>query len=361
MKVAVLGAGAGGCAATAQLLLAGHDVTLWNRSTDTLRPLLANGGVGYEGVLGAGIARPNAITADVAQAVVGAEAILVCLPTVSHASIARLLAETGVGKGVPVILNPGHTGGALEFATVFRGLRIEPPPIAEFSTLTYVARKLSPARVTVTGRAKHVRAAALPGGDAALAAARKLFESATPVRDVLNSGLSNVNMVLHPPGAMLGAAWVEARKGDFTFYVDAMTAGVGRVMKALDEERRSVARAFGHELPTLIGEMQLIGTVEAYVTDPNDFVAAISGGVANQTIKAPDALTHRYYVEDFGHGLLPFLAFARVAGVATPIAASLLHLAGALTGVDFNVDGRTAERMGIANLDAQRLVATVRG
>lgn len=360
MRVAVLGAGAGGCAAIAQLSLAGHDVSLWSRSIETLQPFLAKGGVGYEGVLGAGLARPKTITGDMAQAVAGAEAILVCLPTFSHAGVARLLAETRVGSGIPVILNPGHTGGALEFATVFRGLHLEAPPIAEFSTLTYVARKLTGERVTVTGRAKQIRTAALPGGAAALAAARALFDSATPVRDVLNADLSNVNMVLHPPGAILGATWIEARKGDFTFYVDGMTPGVGRVMKALDGERRAVARAFGHELPTLISEMQLIGTVEPSVTDPEDFVSAISGGVANRTLKAPGDLTHRYYLEDFGHGLLPFLEFAKVAGVAAPIAASLLHLAGGLTGVDFSVAGRTAERMGIAGLNAQRLVAAVR-
>jgi opine dehydrogenase len=360
MKVAILGAGAGGCAATAELLRAGHDVVLWNRSMEALEPFLINGGVCYEGVLGAGVARPKAITDDISSAVADAEAILVCLPTFSQASVARRLAETGVGKRIPVILNPGHTGGALEFATVFRGYGVEPPPIVEFSTLTYVARKLSPERVTVTGRAKQVRAAALPGGEAALIAARKLFDSAFPVRDVLNSGLSNVNLVLHPPGAILGAAWIEARKGDFTFYVDGMTPGVGRVMKALDLERRAVARGFGHELPTLIGEMQMIGTVESSVTDLDDYVAAVASGIANRNIKAPDALTHRYYLEDFGHGLVPFLAFARLASIAVPVAASLLHLASTLTGVDFSVAGRTAERMGIADLDVHLLMARVR-
>lgn len=361
MRVAILGAGAGGCAATIQLSLAGHEVTLWNRSIETIQPFLANGGIGYEGVLGAGVVRPKGITNKVTEAVTGAEVILVCLPTYSHAAVARLLAETGLGKGVPVILNPGHTGGALEFVSVFLRLRIQPPPIAEFSTLTFVARKLSPERVTVTGRAKQVRAAALPDGEAALFVARQLFDAATPVRDVLNSDLSNVNMVLHTPGAILGAAWIEARNGDFTFYVDGMTPGVGRVMKALDGERRAVAHAFGHELPTLVGEMQLIGTVEPSASDPDDFVAAISSGSANRTIKAPGALTHRYYLEDFGQGLLPFLVFADVAGIAAPTAASLLHIAGALTGVDYSVFGRTAERMGISGLDARRLTALVRG
>jgi opine dehydrogenase len=177
---------------------------------------------------------------------------------------------------------------------------------------------------------------------------------------VLAVGLSNMNMVLHPPGAILAAAWVEARSGEFTFYVDAMTPGVARVMKALDDERRAVGRAYGHALPNLIEEMQAIGTVETSVTDTADFARAIAGGEANRRIKAPSSLMHRYYLEDFGHGLLPFIAFAKIAGVDVPVARSLLTLAETLVGTSYREQGRTAEVMGIAGLDRERLLALVR-
>ena len=39
MKIAVLGAGNGGCATAADLALAGHRVRLWSRSADALGPL----------------------------------------------------------------------------------------------------------------------------------------------------------------------------------------------------------------------------------------------------------------------------------------------------------------------------------
>ena len=360
MKVAILGAGAGGTAAVAELTLAGHDVTLWNRSEQTLAPLIALGGVGYEGVLGQGIARPRAITGDIGEAIAGADVAVVALPTFSHAPVARALAEAGWPNTLPVVLNPGHTGGALEFAHAFRGVRRDLPPVAEFSTLTYVARKYQPDRVTVTGRARHVRAAALPGGKKALDAACALFPGASPVGDVLASGLCNANLVLHPPGAILGAAWVEATRGDFTFYVQGMTPGVARTMQRLDDERLAVAAAFGHRLPSLVEEMQSIGTVEATVTDVRDLVAAIAGGTANARIKAPDSLEHRYYREDFGHGVLPFLELAAIAGVETPVAAALYTLAEALVGIDFRASGRTATSMGIAGLSRHDLLGLVR-
>jgi opine dehydrogenase len=356
-KVAVVGAGAGGAAAVAELVGAGHDVRFWGRSPATLAPFVEQGGVAYEGVLGQGLARPKLITGDLAAAIDTADAILVCLPTFALGEIARELA--GIGAKAPVVLNPGHTGGALEVRQAFRTPGAAPPPIAEFSTLTYIARKYAPGRVTITGAAKSVRLAALPYGEAAAEAAQALFQCANRMPDVLACDLANVNMVLHAPGAVLGAAWIEATQGDFTFYVQGMTPGVARVMRALDDERRAVARAFGHELPSLAAEMQAIGTVEASVRDLDDLVGAIASGEANRRIKAPDTLAHRYYREDFGHGLLPFSVLAAIARVEVPTAAALLHVAQTLLGVDLAAQGRTAKRMGIAGLDRDGLLELV--
>lgn len=360
MRVAVLGAGAGGAATSAELSANGHDVVLWNRSAETLTPFQAARGVGFDGVMGAGVAKLKAITSDLGVAIGDAEVAMVVLPTFSHAPMAHALADAGWPEHKPIVLNPGHTGGALEFAHAFRSRRADVPPIAEFSTLTYVARKYTPECVTISGRAKQIRAAALPGGGSALAAALALFPSALVMSDVFGSDFANVNMVLHPPGAIMAAAWVEAKEGAFTFYVEAMTEGVARTMHRLDDERRAVARAFGHELPNLIEEMKLIGTVEPDIVDTEDFRSAISAGEANKRIKAPASLSHRYYREDFGHGLLPFIDLAGIAGVEVPIATSLFTLAQALTGADYREGGRSAEAMGIAGMGKQQLEKFVR-
>lgn len=359
MKVLVIGAGAGGMSAVAELAQAGHEVSLWNRSAETLAPIVAGGGVGYEGVLGKGRVAPRAVTSDIASAMANCEVAVVTLPTFSHAIVAQTLAKAGWGAERPVILNPGHTGGALEFSHAYAAYA-KIPPVAEFNTLTYIARKYQPDVVTVTGRAKTFRVAMLPGGDAALEASCALFPGADQVRDVLYADLCNLNMVLHAPGAILASAWVEARAGDFTFYVDGMTPGVVRVMRELDDERRRVGKAFGHDLLSVVDEMKRVGSVDEK-SDSNDFVACISGGEANKKIKGPNALTHRYYKEDFGHGLVPFLAIAKIAQVDTPTASSLLQLGNMLCGVDFSENGRTAQAMGIEGLSKDALLRMVRG
>lgn len=344
MRVAVIGAGNGGAAAAVELTLAGHDVALHGRSRTTIEPFLASG-IGYQGVFGEGRISPALITTDLKTAIADADAVVVALPTFALTSVAESLVEAGWNTDKPVVLNPGHTGGALEFDTAYRKHSEVVPPIAEFATLAYVARKPAPDVVNITGRAKALRAAALKGGEAALEAALTLFPGSYDCGDVIASDLCNVNMIVHPPGAMLGAAWVEATGGDFTFYVQGLTDGVVRVMEALDKERIAVAKAFGHDLPTIIEEMKAIGTVPAEAAE--DDYRAIAAGEANKRIKAPDSLTHRYYVEDFSHGLTPFLVFAEIAGVETPVASALVKLHAAMVAGLPKPPARDAAAMGL--------------
>jgi opine dehydrogenase len=126
----VAGGGAGGSAAVADLVLAGHEVIFWSRSPQTLAPFQSQGGVAYEGILGDGLAQPKLMTCDFAAAVDSADVVLVCLPTFAHRDMARAIARSGARA--PVVLNPGHTGGALEFRQTFNAFGVAPPPIAEF-------------------------------------------------------------------------------------------------------------------------------------------------------------------------------------------------------------------------------------
>jgi opine dehydrogenase len=357
MKLAVIGAGNGGAAAAVELTIAGHEVALYGRSADTIAPF-AQDGIRYMGVFGEGVVRPALLSSRIAEVINGAEAAIVCLPTFAHVEVARALYGAGWDATRPVLLNPGHTGGAFEFETAYRAAAAEAPPIAEFATLAYVARKPMPDTVNITGRAKSLRAAAMPGAGNALRLACTLFPGAYDSGDVIACDLSNINMVVHPPGAILGAAWVEATGGDFTFYVQGMTPGVIEIMRALDRERIAVAKAFGHDLPNIIDEMKAVGTVPADA-DSSDY-AAIAAGEANRRIKAPDSLSHRYYVEDFNHGLVPFLAYAQVAKVAVPVAAALTKLGLTATAGRGAIVQRTAATMGFEGWSLDQLLQRAR-
>jgi opine dehydrogenase len=355
MKVAVLGAGNGGTSAVVDLVQRGFDVSLWNRSPERL-DALANG-ITYEGVLGSGRVEAFFQSAVLEDVLDGADAAVVCLPAQAHIPVADLMAETGIH--VPVILNPGHLGGSLEFIHRCRVGGASIPPVGELSTLTYVARMIGRATVSITGVANSIRAAAAPGGSDAVDAATALYPQASREADVLAAGFCDVNMVLHPPGAILGAAWIEATEGDFRFYVDAMTPSVAGIMATLDDERRAVAAAYGHQLPDLITEMMAIGTVDR--PHGGRIADAVGSGQMNAAIRGPDGIGHRYFQEDIPFGLLPLVELARVARVDHPIADALLTIGAALIGPEAMENGRTAERMGLAGLDLDGVRALVRG
>lgn len=358
-RVAVLGGGAGGLSSAVELSQSGHEVRLWNRNPRTIAGVAESSAVAFRGVLGEGAEKLALVTTALDEVLTRADAVVVCLPALAHGAIFADLADAGCA--VPVVLNPGQTGGALHARAVFRARHATLPPLAELSTLTYVARVQATGVLRVTCRAGQVRCGALPGGQEALDTACALFPAAVGVADVLASSLSNVNLVLHPPGAILAAAWVEAPGPDFTFYVDALTPGVARVIAALDAERRAVAAAFGHDLPSLIEEMVLIGTSSREEAATGDVALAIRSGEANRRIAAPSSLAHRYYEEDLPYALVPFAALAAIAGVDVPTAHALVQLGGAMLDRDLRTSGLNATRLGLDGLDLTGVERLVRG
>jgi opine dehydrogenase len=357
-SVAVLGAGAGGVAAVAELTQKGHEVSLWNRSAATIASFQEIGGVAYEGALGKGKAVTRRITTDLADALDGAELAVVCLPAVAHEEVALAMAR--LSCGVPIILDPGGTGGALLFRRAFKDEGATLPPIVEMSTLTYIARKTEPAKVSVFAVAKKVHAACLPGGEQGLDAADTLFGRVSREPHVLSTSLRNINLVLHPPVALLSAAWVEATGGDFLVYSQAVTPGVFALMEALDTERKAVGAAVGLELPSLVDEMSGVGSVDEDAYRRGDRRGAIVRGEANASIKAPSSLEHRYYQEDLPFAVLPFTEVARACVVPTPVADAILTVASSMLGSDPRSLGLNSHRLGIQGVDsAARLLEIV--
>ncbi len=354
-QVAVLGAGAGGLASVVHLAVEGHDVRLWNRSRRTLEPILSSGCLTASGVLGEVRIEPQVVTEDLDTALAGAEVAVVSLPALAHEALFDQLALREVQ--LPLVLNPGGSCGALHLRARYLAARQKLPPVVEFSTLSHVARA-SLGAVQISGIARSLRAGCLPGAEVALEWGCQLFKSARPAADVIESSLSNVNLILHPPGAVLAAAWVEAEHGKFRFYVDAMTSAVGRVMEALDAERLEVGAAYGHELLSLVEEMVQVGTISEQATKL-DMVSAVRSSEANRAILAPDSTSHRYYREDLPFALLALVSLGDIAGCELPTARALLALGQLIVGEDLLCLGRSPKRLGLEGIDYRGLCELV--
>lgn len=355
-SVAVMGAGHGGYAAAADLTCRGFEVRLHARREESLEPIRANGGIDSHGIF-EGRETPALLTTDIAEAVAGADLVMLVVPSVAHGWYAERLAGV-LEAGTPVFLNPGHTGGSLHFrAEVRRAGHTFPLDICETVTLTYICRIEVPARVGIYSYTRSLMFAALPGSATGRlhAAISPLFPEIRPASSVLETGLANINAVFHPPGMLLNAARIEATGGNFLFYRQGVTDAVGRTAAAIDAERLAVARALGVPARPFLAMFHKAGLTTRAAMESGSISRACRESAPNATLKSPPSLDHRYVHEDVGYGLVPIAALGRLAGVETPTIDSHIALLSAATGIDYATEGLTLERMGIAGLEPAAL------
>ena len=118
IRYTVIGAGHGGKAIAADLAAKGFAVNLYNRTADHVREIVARGEIDLEYETGTSrCCRLAVVTSDIAEALDDAYVIMVVVPASGHREIARGCAPH-LRDGQIVILNPGRTGGALEFRRI---------------------------------------------------------------------------------------------------------------------------------------------------------------------------------------------------------------------------------------------------
>jgi opine dehydrogenase len=347
--IAVLGAGHGGCAAAADLTRRGYKVRLQARDPARLAAIREQGGIRAKGII-EGVVPIARLTTDVAEAVAGADLVMLVVPSVAHESYARALAPL-LTPDRPVYLNPGHTCGGLHFVHELRkaGYRL-PARTCETVTLTYICRLEGPATVNIFSYTKRLAFAAFPARNASglYELLRPIYPEIVPASSVLETALTNINAIFHPPGMVMNTGWIEHTGGDFLFYREGVTEGVGRVTAAVDAERLAIAHALGVPAVTFLSAFHRAGLTTDAALASGSIAQACRESEPNRTIRSPSSLNHRYVHEDVGYGLVPFASLARLAGVPTPTIDALITLAGGALGVDFWSTGLTLEKMGLA-------------
>jgi opine dehydrogenase len=359
--IAVLGAGHGGCAAAADLTLRGYTVKLQARREERLRPLREKGGIEIEGGVHNAFVPLAHLTTEVAEAVEGADLIMLAVPSVAHADYARQLAPL-LSPDRIVYLNPGHTGGCLHFVHALRGAGYrEDVQTCETITLTYICRMQSPAKVRLMSYIRKLGWAAFPGrlADRLFSLVHPIFPETVRFPNVLVTGLSDMNAVFHPPGMLMNAGWIESTGGDFLFYHEGVTESVGRVTAAVDAERMAVAVALGVETRSFLETFHAAGLTTDEALASGNISRACRESGPNKTVRSPSSLDDRYIHEDVGYGLVPYAELGRLAGVPTPTIDAHIHLASLATGIPYRESGLTLEKMGIAGMQPAGLARYV--
>ena len=162
-RYTVIGAGHGGKAMAADLAAKGFAVNLYNRTAENIGEIIARGEIELEYESGVSrCCRLAGVTSDIAEALDDAEVIMVVVPASGHRDVARLCAPH-LCDGQIVILNPGRTGGALEFRQILnqRGCTAD-VVVAEACTFVFASRSTGPAQARIFRHKNAVPLAALP-------------------------------------------------------------------------------------------------------------------------------------------------------------------------------------------------------
>lgn len=357
-KYTVIGAGHGGKAMAGHLALMGFPTTLFNRTPERIAAIKELGGIELDSQDHSlkGFCRLDCVTSSMAEALEKAEMIMVVVPSSAHADIARMCAPY-LKSGQVVILHPGRTCGAIEFAKVIRDEKCAAEvTIAEAETFIYASRSDGPAEARIFRVKEAVPLAALPASQTRTVL-DKLHEAYPQFIDginVLQTGMNNMGAIFHPALTILNTGRIESTNGDYQFYIEGVTPSVARVLEALDRERVTVASSLGLRARTALEWLKL-----AYDTTGEDLNEAIHNQPGYYGIKAPPTMNHRYIFEDVPMSLVPIASIGQRYGVSVKAMDSIVRLSSIIHRTDYWRRGRTIDKLGIDNLSIGELTEYV--
>lgn len=359
-RVAVLSAGNGGITFAAHFMEMGiKQVALYNRSPYRLEPIQANGNrIFARGEIGGSegtCMQLTLVTGDAVEAVEGADFIVMAgtQPAIDH--LGKALAPYLCADQV-VMIGSGTLGSTWEMkACLKKGGCQNPPVVGEFNILPY-ATKLDggeQGRVWVRGVKKALDAAFAPL-DGLTQGFREWLLTIYPYLnicpDVLYTGLSGANMVVHPVVVLRNKDKVRAEK-PWALYAEGVTPDVGALMDQVDAERLAIARACNLDM---IPIYQFL--VNAY--PPFDGAVATntyewfrsrmrskSGQVHLEAVPGPTSFNVRLLEEDIPYGMVPLEGLGKLLDVPTPTVSMFIDEAQELLDQDFRYTGRTIDKM----------------
>ena len=357
MNIAVMGAGSGGLAVAYEWASRGHEVSLYAQHAHEhhLVPVRVRGGIQAEGVL-EGFVPLKTVTTDIAEALDGVEVIFVVGPAYATEPFGGDT-RGHLRPGMTVVVCPSSCVGSLAFKhAAGLDLHDETIVVGETSTLPYASRASLHGSVRIFHRFDTgFSAAAAPRSNTPrlVELLREVYPNTEAAAGIFQTTLQNGNPVIHPAVTLLNAALIERTGGDFMFYEEGVTEAVGRLMKAVDQERLAIAAALG---VTIFSEPD-IGVRQGYMTESN-YTTGYSTAPGFRGIKAQNELHHRYLTEDVAYSLVFLTELARHLSVPTPTMDAVIHVAGIVAGEDFAVDrARTMENMGLAGLTREQLAS----
>ena len=353
-EIVVLGGGNGAFTTAGDMALAGYNVRMWTAFPEEFEKLFETSTVKLDGLGRTGEARINLVTADLAEAVRGADLICSPSPAFSQEDIAKLIGPH-LEDGQVIFLSPGSLGSYLFAKVLKENGHWKDLAIAEPGTLPYLTRKTSPDTVLVSGFAKRLPVGVFPAQktEKAVAGLKELYPAIHPVENALSVALLNVGPILHSPLMLLNTGPIE-HFDSWDIHNEGTTPLIRKLILACDQERIALRKALGftsHHYPF---------SDHYDENSENEWMygrKAHSDLVKSESWREPLDFNFRYIKEDVKCNLALLCSIGDLCNVETPIADSLLKLIGVLVDEDFAQTGRTLDYLGLSGRSIDELSA----
>lgn len=334
-RVFVCGGGHQGLSMSAHLALNGIKVNLWNRTQSHIQKICDTKKIHCDGVVN-GVAMIESATSCIDEVI--SDFVMVTTPSDAHIDIAKKIAPY-VHKDMVIVLNPGRTFGAIEFANTLKECGVkELPHIAETQTIVYTCRKKNDNSVTIFALKENVKIAALKGSDIEYIMDKmpKCLKKYFSISDsVLSTSLANVGMILHCAPVLMNIGWIESEQVDFKYYYDGISRSVADFLEKLDKERQEVALKIGYPVESVKEWLE-----RTYDATGDNLYECIRNNESYRQIDAPETINCRYILEDVPNGLVPIETLGKELGISTDNITTIIDLANSVLNTDFRKKGR---------------------
>jgi len=366
--ITVVGGSNGGYAAAADFADQGYEVQWYVRSPGNHEAVLSDEKVHlrvsdhYVGRRTPGeqrVADVDGVTTDLAEAVAGADLVLVPLPTTTQEAVIEELVPA-VEDGQVVVFAPGNCGSAL-----FRRALSDTRPaadvvVAETPTLPYVTRRSGPAEATINLDAVYLPVGAFPGRDTDRAhdALSAIYDVAEPAENALDAALTNSNACVNATPTVLNAGAIESDEIGFNIHRHGVGERMLDAVMAVDGERVRLREELGFGEPHV--------TQEEYYRPGPETGEHFYGANAREALMSadtfsedPPSLDDRYVHEDVRIATVLLASLGEFLGVETPTIDAVVRIAEALMGEPYGETGRTLETLGFDVGDRHTLEAVL--
>ena len=369
-KVTVLGAGNGGHALSFFLSQNGYKVMLFEHPNfeKNLEGIKQRGGIeavhkivrdGREfNTRISGFVKVEATTTEIGEAVTFSDILLMIVPSFAQ-EIFFKLAMPYLRDGQIMVILPGNFV-SLVFKKMMKEAGIDKKvTFAETNTIPPACRIAGPGQVFIVALKEAVEIAAFPSakvGDVTDKLKGILPLKLLPLRNVLEAGFSNANMVVHPATAVLNMGVAESREGGFYFYREGMSESVSKVQQKIDEERLAIAKGLDLHLCPFVETIKTFYNLDVKTIREFALTSPIHSSFGYD---APNNPRDRYISEDCPYLLVPVYEFGRQLGIPAFTMESIIRIASIYNETDYFKEGRTLEKLGLSGMNKEQILSYV--